>query len=150
MEISFKIAKESKEEIVKYFYEQEDVHYFLHVHEREGTKEECIADSLQTISERTVFFNVYDGVRLVATFGRYEDPFGELGLEMFHVVRPYRNSLFLGLFSEIIKAQFEKTFYVGAYQQNEGSIRFLQKAGFEKINEMEQKGKKVFIYKFEK
>lgn len=144
-------AVETKEQLVRYFYDREPESYFRYIHERGGTREECIRDTLQTISPKTVFYNVYDEEQLVATFGKYHDELmDEYGLEMFHVLREYRVKAFLSIFSDIIKDHFHKTFYAGAYEQNNGAVRFLVKAGFQKINEMEQKDKKVLIFKFEK
>lgn len=125
--ISYDVGQD-KAAIVKYFYDQENDHWFHRVHKRGGTREECIADTLNSISEGSIIYVVYTGEELAAFFVKNTDC---QSLEGFHVLHKFRNKLFLTAFWASVRARFgDDIFYTGIYCKNEPALKTLNKAGF--------------------
>lgn len=138
-----------KRAVVTYFYLNEDSKFHHEVHKRKGTAEDNIQDTLDSISENSVMYEVKVGHKLAAFFVRYEDEMGNLCLEGFHVGKRFRKAWFLNQFWVTVKRIFCKEFVTGICQSNEQAIRHLLKQGFVIINKKVHNDNIFFILKSE-
>lgn len=123
-----------KNEIVRYFYEQEGDRFHKLIHKFGGTVEENIKDTLDSISESSVMYVVNVDGKLVAYFVWHKTESGELVMEGFHVLKEFRNRSFLTEFWQIVKDKFRHSFITGICSRNEPAIKSLMKAGLQPIN----------------
>lgn len=136
--ISYK-ETQNKTGAVKYFYNREDDYFFHHIHKAQGSKEECIKSTIESIDETSKMYLVYCGDDVAAFFVKYVGDDGRMALEGFHVLPKFRNREFLTEFWKVIREVFGGPFFCGLYCKNEPAIRCLAKAGFRVMN-------LVFIY----
>lgn len=116
----------NKEEAIKYFYENEDELFFSVLHKCQGTKEEAIKDTLESFSEETILFGVYEDDVLGGFFGKNGNE-----LNGFHVLKEYRNKDFLNGFWWIVKKLFKDSIETALWEGNSVAVKHLVKNGFE-------------------
>lgn len=135
-----------KREVVTFFYKKED-QLFHSIHKRNGTVEENIQDSLDSISEDSVMYEVKVENEPAAFFVKYKDKYGRLALEGFHIGKEFRKGWFIEYFWKLVREKMEQSFLVGIYEKNERAINHLLKQSFKIVNRTEHDNKLFFIFK---
>lgn len=138
-----------KRGVVTYFYLGESSEWHREIHKRKGTAEQNIQDTLDSISECSVMYEVKVGHKLAAFFVKYEDEIGNLCLEGFHVGKRFRKAWFLSQFWGAVKGVFCKEFVTGICQSNELAIKHLLRQGFVIVNKKVHNDNIFFILKSE-
>lgn len=141
---------QNKRQIVEYFYEREDESLWHRmVHKNGGSAVENINSTLDSISEESVMYEVDVEGELAAFFVKYEDKYGALALEGFHVGKEFRTQEFLGSFWKIIREKMISAFWVGICDKNRAAIDHLLKQGFKIYSNKKHDGNIFFILKSE-
>lgn len=135
--------------VIKFFYEKESEVWHREVHKKGGTLSQNIDDTLGSISEESVMYELFCGMDLAAFFVRYMDEYGNLALEGFHVLDKYRNADFLNAFWKTVREVFGKMFWVGLYIKNEQAVKHLVKQGFSFEKTTEVNNSVFLIFKSE-
>jgi hypothetical protein len=138
---------ENKRQVVEHFYYMESDQWHRLVHENGGSAKDNVESTLRTISEESDMYEVDVNGELAAFFVRYENAYGALALEGFHVGSEFRNINFLMRFWEVVRKAFGKDFHVGVYAQNKPAIEHLIRQGFSIERKIELDNKPVFILK---
>jgi hypothetical protein len=138
---------ENRRQVVEFFYERESHEWHQYVHKNGGSVEENVNSTLDTISEESEMFEVDVDGELAAFFVRYEDQYGQLALEGFHVAKEYRCSMFLMKFWEVVRKQFGKMFITGIGEHNKAAVNHLIRQGFSVTTKAESQGTTFFILK---
>jgi len=138
---------ENKRELIRHFYELESKRWHETVHENGGTVQENIDDSLRSISEDSVMYEVVCGHETAAMFNKTEDERGNLVMECFHVAKEFRTKEFFKEFWKAVKQVFEYNFMAGLYEQNKDAVNHFIKNGFEEIGETVHRNKKIILFK---
>jgi hypothetical protein len=136
-----------KRQIVWSFYENENLEWHKITHKRCGTVKENVQDTLDSISENSVMYQVMAGGKLAAFFVRYEDENGQLAMEGFHIDKRFRKGWFFIEFWDLVRRMFGREFFIGICQSNEQAISHLLAQGFLIVNKKVHDNKTFFILK---
>lgn len=138
----------NREEIVRFFYEQESDVWQRETHKRGGTLEENIKSTLDTVIPDKMFVVCSEG-EVAGFFTTFSNEQGQ-ALDAFHIGKKFRSKDFIPQFWSKVKKQFNGDFATGIYEKNEAAINHLLKQGFIIQNKIEMDGEKIvfLIYKF--
>lgn len=124
---------EDKISVVRYFYEQESEWWHSNVHKNKGDINENIVETVNTMGDDTTLFVVNESGEMAAFFGYYEEKKGK-ALVGFHISKKFRYADFILRFWEIVKSEFNTSFFVGIYEQNKKAMNHLLLQGFKVVN----------------
>lgn len=143
----FFFESEDKERVVRFFYENESEQWHHDVHKMGGTVEENIQSTLSSISPKSIFYEVFEGLELAGFFVKYETVDGKV-LEGFHVGKKYRTADFLKEYWDLIKRTFDGSFYCGTGARNHRALKHLEKQGFKWRKDVVENGKLLVVLEY--
>lgn len=142
----FWIREHSIKDTVEEFYAGEGEQFFSNYHKVGGTKDECVAGTVKSISGNAEMFVVKAGEERAAFFVRTKYG-GKLFMEGFHIKKEFRTKEFILKFWKLVKKKFNKVFYIGIYIGNIPANNHLVKNGFKFEQVLVSEGKKFIILK---
>jgi hypothetical protein len=131
------------ESIIRWFYQAEDPAFFSTYHKRQGTLDECVKDTVDTLSGAAEFYVVEQHGCMAGFFVKtvYD---GVAVLEGFHILPPFRTPLFFSQFWDLAGTVFDLDMHIGVLESNHPAIRHLTRNGFHVLGRTEY-DKKGFI-----
>lgn len=137
-----------KAAIISYFYNREEDAFFHRYHKCGGTREECIQDTCESISEESKIFLVFCNTEIAGFFVKNESTEWVI-LEGFHVLKEFRSRDFLTRFWMIVDEAMSCAYVTAIFKNNFPAIGTLLQAGFTIASEFFNEGKQFVILKNE-
>ena len=132
--------------VVREFYEMESDMFFQRYHKSNGTMEDCINDTCETISDNAEFFLFKKDGYSVGFFVKTECE-GMMVLEGFHIKVTHRVADVIEKFWNVVRAIFSSDIYIGIYIENYPAIRHLERNGFVSEGLVNNQGKMFNLLK---